>query len=336
MIRLKPGYERISQHIEFLSHCPWLAASQKFWPRYLFHFTDVINAKNILTDGALFSRQRLLDSGKLKTDIASPEIIKGTQQKWKEYVRLYFRPRTPTQYSNEGIRPKDKLEYGAHCPIPVAFIFDAKEILKLQSTSFSDGNLGSRKVTVDDAVDFYLSLPFNEIYHDTGLSHLCERDKKSIIFHRHAEVIVPGKLDLSSLKYIICRSKAEYETLIQLLPGLKGLKWKDSISIDTCARFFFLEWIFVRKVHLSSSSVNFHFNPPSQDFYSFPFHARLEIEEIDTDKKYFWEQKDFKIEKDLSFDLESLRCPDHYKISFFLDDNLIYRNTYQELLEILF
>lgn len=337
MSQLKPGYERILQHIEYLTSQSWLANSQKFWPHHLFHFTDIKNTKSILTEGALISRQRLIEMRKLDTDIASPEIIKTTPEKWKNYVRLYFRPRTPTQYRNEGIRPKDKLEYGgAHCPIPIVFIFDAKKILTLQSTSFSDGNLRAKNAAVDNTVDFYLSLPFDKIYHDTGLSRLSERDKKTIIFHRHAEVIVPEVLDLSSLKYIICRSQAEFETLIRLLPEQKRLDWINSIYIDTRSLFFFYEWVFIRKVSLSSSSINLHFNPSSQESYSSPFNARLEIIEVKTNKKYIWEQKDFRARETLEFDLTNLECPDHYEVSFFLDDNLAYGNTYIEQPEILF
>jgi hypothetical protein len=270
MIQLKPGYERVFQHIDSLSRQSWLANSQKFWPHHLFHFTDIKNAKSILTEGALFSRQRLIEMRKLDIDIASPEIIKTTPEKWKNHVRLYFRPRTPTQYRNEGIRPKDKLEYGgAHCPIPIVFIFDAKKILTLQSTSFSNGNLAAGGVEVDNNVDFFLSLPFEKIYHDTGFSRLDQSERNSIKFHRHADI-------------------------------------------------------------------NFHFNPLSQESYSSLFNARLEIIEVKTNKRYIWEQKDFRARETLEFNLSNLECPDHYEVSFFLDDNLAYLNTYIDQQEILF
>jgi hypothetical protein len=168
------------------------------------------------------------------------------------------------------------------------------------------------------------------------LSRLNESDKKSIIFHRHAEVIVPEVLDLSSLKYIICRSQAEFETLIQLLPEQKRLDWIDRIYIDTRSLFFFYEWVFISKASLSSSSINLHFNPSSQELYSSPFNARLEIIEVKTNKKYIWEQKDFRARETLEFDLTNLEYPDHYEVSFFLDDNFAYGNTYIEQPEILF
>jgi biopolymer transport protein ExbD len=89
-------------------------------------------------------------------------------------------------------------------------------------------------------------------------------------------------------------------------------------------------------VSLSSSSINLRFNPSSQESESSPFNARLEIIEVKTNKKYIWEQKDFRARETLEFDLTNLECPDHYEISFFLDDNLAYRNTYLEQPEILF
>jgi hypothetical protein len=168
------------------------------------------------------------------------------------------------------------------------------------------------------------------------LSRLSESDKKSIIFHRHAEVIVPEVLDLSSLKYIYCRSQAEFETLIQLLPEQKRLNWINRIYIDTRSLFFFYEWVFIRKASLCSSSINLHFNPSSQESYSSPFYARLEIIEVKTNKKYIWKQRNFSAKETLEFDLTNLECPDHYEVSFFLDDNLAYRNTYIEQPEVLF
>lgn len=89
----------------------------------------------------------------------------------------------------------------------------------------------------------------------------------------------------------------------------------------------------MQKVRLGSSSIVFHFNPSS---LSSPFHARLEIEEIKTNRKFVWEQKDFNIEKMLELNLSNLEHPEHYRVSFFLDDNLAYQNTYLEKPEILF
>jgi hypothetical protein len=233
------------------------------------------------------------------------------------------------QYRNEGIRPKDKTD-SAHCPVPIVFVFNSWKILSLHSTQFSNGNLRSKDVEVDNTIEFYLSLPFEEIYHDTFLS---EDEKKRIKFHRHAEVIVPDELELSSLQFIYCRSQAEFETLINLLPSEVRSKWQKIIGIDKRSLFFFRKWLFIEKVALSSSNIVFYFNTI---FHSYPFHANLIIKELETNKKYSWEDKEFKAEEKLEFDLKNIENPKDYEISFSLDNHLVYRNMHRENNKIFF
>jgi hypothetical protein len=328
MSGLKPGHEKILQHIQYLKGQSWLTDSQKFWPKFLFHFTDITNAVRILSEESLLSRQRLEENRHLLTDIASPEIIGGTQDKWKGFVRLYFRPRTPMQYRNEGFRPKDKLKLGAHCPVPVFFLFDANSILTQLSTRFSNGNLRSQAAEEDNSVDFYLSLPFESIYHDASLPRLNDEKKKDVIFHRHAEVIISDALDLSNLKYIVCRSQAEFETLLHLLPGDKHLKWKNKVR--TAPQLFFSKWVYIERVTPSSQSIIFDFNNAKKPDESSPFHARLEIEETYSGNNFSWEDKTFRVGKQLKFNLSSLSRPESYKVSFSLDDHPAYQNIYAE------
>lgn len=210
---LKPDADKILSHIEDIKKRSWLTESQRWWPDHVFHFTDILNAVKILNDGVMFSRLQLEKNKELITDIASKAVIESTDLKWKDYVRFYFRPRTPTQFNNEGFRPEDQRRLASHCPVPIFFIFDSKAILTNKTTCFSDGNLAAGAQTGETA-QFFLSLPFEKIYHDQGLT---EEEKRNIVFHRHAEVIIPKSLDLSSLKFIWCRSQAEFETLLYLL-----------------------------------------------------------------------------------------------------------------------
>lgn len=124
---LKPDAELIVQHLKELEKS--LGKSRSWWPRFLFHFTNIDNAVKILESGSLMCRSLLEKSGEMETDNASPEIIERTDDKWKEYVRLYFRPRTPTQFRNEGFRPEGQRTLNAHCPVPVYFLFDARKML---------------------------------------------------------------------------------------------------------------------------------------------------------------------------------------------------------------
>ncbi|MDQ1349754.1 MAG: hypothetical protein QG657_55 [Acidobacteriota bacterium] len=322
----KPGYEKIQEHIKTLEKQNWLTPVQKIWPRYLFHFTELSNVINILTGGALLSRELLKEKKISSIDIASPHIIEHTPQEWKNYVRLYFRPKTPTQYRNEGIRSKNEMTLDAHCPIPVMLVFDAFKVLVLESTYISNGNLCAQGVEVDNSVDFYLKLPFEFIYHDKGFSRLNEAEQNKIKFHRHAEVLIRDSLGLSFLEFICCRSNAEYQTLIHRLPENVQGKWSGKIRIDQKAFLFFCEWVYIKEVKLSSERIIFEFNQrPSASFS-----ARLEIEECQTNKQYLWEEKNFCPPGIKEFDLSTMKHPECYKVSFFLDEHLAFQAVHRE------
>jgi hypothetical protein len=212
----KQDAKEIRAHINTLKQSKWLGSARNWWPNYLFHFTDIQNVVGILARGELLSRAEAKASGQLVTNGASPEVIDQTEDRWKDYVRLYFRPRTPTQFRNEGFRPVGQRgELGAHCSVPIYLFFDSASVLCRQDTLFSEGNLAAEGVqTYRDAASFK-QIPFELVYHDTAFG---SQDRGTIVFHRNAEVVVPKRLDLSSLQFIWCRSQAEYDTLIYLLP----------------------------------------------------------------------------------------------------------------------
>lgn len=321
---LKQNAENIVAHLRTIKDQPWLSESQRWWPGHLFHFTDLTNAVKILGDGQLTSRSELERTGGLVTDIASPDIISNTEPRWKEYVRLYFRPRTPTQYRNEGFRPIGQRELNAHCPVPVSFIFDAEPILTRPSTLFSDRNLAAGAEPGYTA-EYFQSLPFDKIYHDRSLRGLSDSEKRNIIYHRHAEVIVPNYIDLSSLKLISCRSQAEFETLIYSLPRRVRSKWSRHIEVSRRSMLFFGQWPFLERADLSISSNAFSFNPSE---ITGPFHAKIELTETTTEKIYRWEKNDFHACGTLSLDLSNLANPESYTVKFSLDGHLAYENCY--------
>ncbi|MBD3234105.1 MAG: DUF4433 domain-containing protein, partial [candidate division Zixibacteria bacterium] len=109
-MKYKSDRAEIAKFIDDLRKKPWLGKARSWWPKYVFHFTDVNNAIKIINDGCLHSRARMETKGGIPCDIASPDIIASTDVEYKNWVRFYFRPRTPTQYRNEGFRPKDKHE----------------------------------------------------------------------------------------------------------------------------------------------------------------------------------------------------------------------------------
>lgn len=63
---------------------------RKWWPDYLFHYTGILNALEILSSGYLFSRQYLISKGKSFADSGSRDVLRNTDQDIMRFVRLYF------------------------------------------------------------------------------------------------------------------------------------------------------------------------------------------------------------------------------------------------------
>src|ERR1035437_5631778 len=232
----KIGSEKIVKHLKTLQ-------KQNWWARYLFHFTDIKNAIKTLEGGALYSRKKAIAKNLMQCENASPDIIGNTKEEYKDYVRLYFRPRTPTQYHNEGFRPINNRKLGgAHCPVPIIFLFKSDPILTDTETYYSDGNIASPGVKIANSSDFYLWLDFDDIYHDSSLYGYDPYSSASIIYHRQSEVLIKNKLVLDQLDLIFCRSTAEYYTLKNLLPEAIWNKWSAKVGVDNKNTFYFNRW----------------------------------------------------------------------------------------------
>ena len=271
-LRTESDISVIRQHIAELATKPWLDRTREWWPAYLFHCTDILNIVSILHQGEIVSRSRLTSVGQLPMDIASPAIIERTDRKWQDYVRLYFRPRTPTQHNNEGFRPVDQRERNSHCPVPVYFIFDALAVLSRSDSCFSDGNLGADNARVNGDVSFLKQIPFDLVYHDTWFG---PAERAQIVHHRNAEVLVPQRMGLENLRYIVCRSDAEYKTLLHLLSPETLSRWLGKLGVMPNLQLFSRKWTFVEQVDMSTEKIVFRFNPDS--YTPGPFGAHVEI-----------------------------------------------------------
>ena len=244
---MKPWRSTIEQHVK-----RWSAGlgPRAWWPRFVYHFTDVRNAVEILKRGWLFSRDRATTEGLLTCDGASATVISQTLSEHKNFVRLYFRPGTPTQFRNEGIRPIEQRwrpglgEPSAHLPVPVFFCFDAVETLGADGVCFSDGNMASSRVEYNDTCDLFKRLPFELIYHDGPFP---PEESAKFKHHRHAEVLVPEQLSLEHLRWIICRSSAERQTLLALLPSEARGSWESRVRLGF-EGLFFRRWTYVESV----------------------------------------------------------------------------------------
>ena len=323
-LRSESDVSVIRQHFDELRKQPWMDRARQWWPACLFHCTDITNVVSILRQGEIVSRNRITAAGQLPMDIASPDVIEGTDSRWPGYVRLYFRPKTPTQYNNEGFRPVGQRALNSHCPVPVYLIFDALAVLSRTDSCFSDGNLGSANANVYEDMSFLEQIPFDLVYHDTRFDR-SERDQ--VVYHRNAEVLVPQRMGLESLRYIGCRSDAEYKTLLHLLPPGTRSRWVDKLGVTPNLQLFNRKWTFVDEVDTNTDKIVFRFNRNS--FTPGPFDARFEIEITATGMKYQWRDAAYQCNQLLVVSLANLGNPSDYTARLFLDDQLAYANRYQ-------
>ena len=325
--RLRPDAElaKLRDHIDGLTTAPWIGPARRWWPRYLFHCTDVQNVVNILQSGELLSRTQVQRLGSLRTDIAAPEIIDRTDAEWHDYVRLYFRPRTPTQYRNEGFRPASRVELGAHCPVPVYLLFDAYQVLARQDSLFTEGNLAAG-AQPRRTIDELSAMPFEQIYHDSRFE---PQEGRTIVFHRNAEVLIPHGLALRTVRHILCRSQAEYETLRNLLPQRAWDRWADKVGVVPRLNLFQGNWTFVEQVEFADEQVLFRFNKATTTPGPFAARAVLSVRSATGSLGYPWSKDKFKAGDMLRLGLGKIGNPTDYSISLYLDEHIAFEGRHE-------
>ena len=291
----------------------------------MFHYTSLENVISILKSGALYSREEAVSRSLLSSDSASSSVLAHTSDAYKSCARLYFRPKTPTQYSNEGIRPRNAIVHDAHCPIPVFLLFNSRDVLTRASTQFSRGSLaGYNPGPVGIKASFFEKLPFNQIYHNSWLG---EDEKKKIIVSRHAEVIVPDLLDLEPLRFIWCRSEAEKETLISFLSEPQRNQWANKVFHGKKYDLFFSQWSYVEQVTLEEDGARFSFNRNTST--PGPFDLKVAVEDHNTGKTLRCWKEGFEANSKVSCKFQNPIL--NYTIELRLDDLLAYRCEYEEI-----
>ena len=247
------------------------------WREHLFHFTDITTFKDIVHTGNLLSRLVLQEEGHQRIGSGSAEVLDQTDSSILEYVRLYFRPRTPTAYVTEGIRPADRYIFtDARCPVPVYLLFDLQDIITLRESRFSKGSLAVKNPSIYHSVNDFMNLPFNDIYSD--YFPITEREKE-VKFHRQAEVVIPKALSLRHLKAIICRTTAEYETMRNLLEN-ESVDWMRKARVaENPTEFFHMHWLHITSATLAPTFARLQLNRPVNSHDCGPFNIRIEVED---------------------------------------------------------
>ena len=255
---LKADAEEIRAHMRGLALSLGLDENRKWWPKWLFRSDHVENTAAILNSGKLLSRASAESGALIVKDSGSPRIISELDPEEKSYVRLYFRPRTPTKYSNEGIRPQSEIRYEAHMPVPTYLLFSS-DLLMENGVYFTRGRF-TQNSDKDETARHLKEMEFQKIYHDKHVGPLGDQRRSEILNARHSEVLVKNELTLHYMKHIVSRSIPERDTLMNLLkPEIKS-KWLERFHVDRGdRRCFYRLGTFIESVQLSSAESQFKF-----------------------------------------------------------------------------
>ena len=332
---MKSDADQIRAVLNDLSQMDWIRRSERrWWPSFLCHYTDIQNAARILSSGFLYSRQHLEDTQRLAVSSGSDEVLAGTQSWIKNCVRLYFRPKTPTQYHVEGVKCAQNLLRSrfsdAHCPVPIFFLFDSAEILSREDCWFSDRGLASSNYEIMSTAQELVDLEWLKIYH-TGRFDRSRPEETDIASRRMAEVVVPDRLDLRSLKWIYCRSEAEKDTLLHLLTDALRPQYERRIVATTRSDLFFRQQTYLESVRMDSEAAYLSFSPDTQS--QGPFHLQVIIRSDHNIRQR--ENDEFLLQKG-KYRWKIYTGFDDYELEIRLDEHLFFRNRHIEVDDIPF
>ena len=291
------------------------------WPRYLYHYSDIVNIVEILNEGILYSRSLAQSRGLLQIDSAGQKVLSNTEEWLYDYVRLYFRPVTPPLWHVERFCPENNMhsKFQAHCPVPVYLAFDSITVLSIPNVKFSDRNLACSQPQdhLYDSPEHLHKLDFETIYHHGPIITDDQQEKEKIIDQRCAEVIIKDALPLTGfLKWIVCRSPAERETLLNLLEPKRRQKFSGITRV--WGPFFNRHKHFIESANLSATEVRFHYINPDN-----PFSYRYLLE---------FQGKTYNLsKKDPSPGFRWNKSSGRYTVSVFIDEHIAYKGVYQPI-----
>lgn len=183
---------------------------------YIYHFTHLFNAIEVIKSRKILSRNRATELGLLKYDAAGSVVHRSS--KAHPYARFYYRTGTQTQFYNECLGKQYNTKYYERakgnglpmCPMPVFFKFDLQEVLTKLSTlcSYSTGNLQSNWARIYKVIDDPANIDAHNLYSSDNYDKVVREKKQQ-------EFLVKSEFDFSSLNnyQIICYDREETDIL---------------------------------------------------------------------------------------------------------------------------
>lgn len=184
-----------------------------------YHYTDFVNFINIMNTGKLLSRNEALKCGFI--DAANQSVIDRTPEKVKEYVRFYYKEKTPTIYNNEGIKVDNSMP---HMPIPVLLVFN-ENIIYHKNIAFTSGCGGSKYTQITNNIQTAINFDWKTVFNrgwiptdeDSLMAFGYDFNKANVINKRNSEFLFYKEIDIKHIKKIIFRSPADKKHAILVL-----------------------------------------------------------------------------------------------------------------------
>jgi hypothetical protein len=189
-----------------------LERQYSYWKGYIYHFTHVENAVSILQSEQLQSRNRCNKF----VDAAGASLIHRTSNDVKNLARFYLRPKTPTQWHNEGLGKRNGQIY-ALCPVPIFFRLNLKRVLDTHGSKcgVSSGNLAASGSHYGNSMKFLEHFDFDNVYCtiQAGTETFLRASQQEFVVHDYLDI---AKLSLDDIT-IICRNEQDKKTLMCLI-----------------------------------------------------------------------------------------------------------------------
>jgi hypothetical protein len=182
---------------------------------FVYHFTHMFNAIEVIKTRKILSRNRAIELGLLKYDAAGSVVHRSA--KAHPFARFYYRTGTQTQFYNECLgKQKGSKYYGRAednglpmCPMPVFFKFDLQEVLAKHSNLcyYSTGNLQTNWARIYKVIDDPHNLDAVRLYSSERSKEHQEKKQQ--------EFLIKNEFDFSELNdyQIICYDREETEIL---------------------------------------------------------------------------------------------------------------------------
>jgi hypothetical protein len=196
-----------------------LKERQSNWAGYIYHFTHLTNAVEIIKNQKILSRNRAIGFA----DAAGTVV--GRRHTAHQFARFYFRPQTPTQFYNEclGLDINHKyferaLRLGLpKCPIPVFFRFNLQEVLlkKRGCCYLSNGNMQTNWAIVKPVAEMLSKFNYMDVY--STVYNTSDGDSKTYINYSQQEFLITDEFDFSNIINfdIVVRTEKDKEELIR-------------------------------------------------------------------------------------------------------------------------